>query len=568
MFQNRKAGLRVSEMTKLSREAKHKAIIVIILILTAMTLRIINKVFTLDRTFNIIIDLLRSSIYIGLFSAWGISLRRRIIQVEVRRYFSAISFMMVFWLLIRTVKYQFFTDTHVGRFCWYLYYLPMLFIPVLVLFVALSLDKPENYRLPKWTNYLLGVSGILFLLVITNDFHQLAFKFYNGILFYENSNYAYKIVYFISMGWMAICALTAFIVMILKSRVSKGQKRIYLPSIPLFLQAIYVILYVSVHDFIRIVLGDMTVTNCLLVAASIEGCIICGLIQSNTRYSDLFRLSGIGAKIVDENYELILSSKDTTPISKEIMSQTETAPVILDGNIRISGAPIRGGHVLWTDDVSELIAVLDELEEKQEELKKAHSILYENYKTEQQIRQLVEKNRLYDKLHRQTVAQITLLGNLLTQFEEAENEKERKTVLQEMIVVGVYLKRRSNLIFISEQSQMLHPREISLCFDETIENLELSGITCGYYMGLTKELPVTIAMALYDFYERIIEATYDSLNSILIRIYENDTHISISIDVSCDCDLSYLQSETISVISNGNREYSILMRILKEGEAK
>ena len=32
------------------------------------------------------------------------------------------------------------------------------------------------------------------------------------------------------------------------------------------------------------------------------------------------------------------------------MRQTEAGPVRLDGGLRLSGAPVRGGHVLWTED--------------------------------------------------------------------------------------------------------------------------------------------------------------------------------------------------------------------------
>ena len=37
----------------------------------------------------------------------------------------------------------------VDSYLWYGYYFPMLFIPLLCVLVALSLGKPENYRLPK-----------------------------------------------------------------------------------------------------------------------------------------------------------------------------------------------------------------------------------------------------------------------------------------------------------------------------------------------------------------------------------------------------------------------------------
>lgn len=48
--------------------------------------------------------LLRSFIYIGLMACWGVSVRQRIVQTQVRRYLTALSLLCVFWLSIRTVK--------------------------------------------------------------------------------------------------------------------------------------------------------------------------------------------------------------------------------------------------------------------------------------------------------------------------------------------------------------------------------------------------------------------------------------------------------------------------------
>lgn len=552
-------------MTKINKRTKHIAVATSLLILLAMTLRITTWVIPVAPTVGLITGFLRSSIYIGLFAVWGISVRQRIIQTQVRRYLTAVSILMVFWVLVRTVKYQFFTDTHLGRYCWYLYYLPMLFIPLLLLFVALSLGKPENFRLPKWANYLLCVSATLLLLVLTNDFHQLAFKFPNGLIFFNNSDYSHELIYFLSIGWMALCAVTAFIFMVAKSHVPGSKKRILLPCIPLITIIVYITLYLLAFDCIALIAGDMTVVSCLLTSAALESCIQCGLIQSNTHYKELFRLSGVRAQLADNNYNILFSSADTEPLSKEIMQKTETAPVFIDSNIRLSGAPIRGGHVMWFDDVSELSAALEELAEKREDLKEENSLLRENYKTEQRIHQLAEKNRLYDEIHRQTAQQITLLGNLISQFEKAQDEAQRKRLLQKMAVVGVYLKRRSNLIFISEQSQRLHTTELSLCFAETMDNLKLSGVDCGCYIAFEHELPAKTAMAFYDFYERVIEASYNGLRSILIRIFENGDCTAISLDVSCEADLSSLQSESVSVSYDKDEGYSLVLRVPKGG---
>lgn len=113
---------------------------------------------------------LRSAIYIFLFSAWGVSLSVRIVQTHTRRYLLSISALMVLWLLLRSIKYAAPLES-VCRYLWYGYYLPLLFIPMFSLLVALSLGRSEDCRLPHWTRALYVAASILFLLVLTNDAH-------------------------------------------------------------------------------------------------------------------------------------------------------------------------------------------------------------------------------------------------------------------------------------------------------------------------------------------------------------------------------------------------------------
>ena len=51
---------------------------------------------------------------------------------------------------------------------------------------------------------------------------------------------------------------------------------------------------------IKTIAGDMTAVCCLLMAAIYQGCILCGLIQTNNRYFELFQTSGgLDAEITD-----------------------------------------------------------------------------------------------------------------------------------------------------------------------------------------------------------------------------------------------------------------------------
>lgn len=56
-----------------------------------------------DAPLNWVFKILRASIYIGLFIAWGVSIHRRIVQPQVSRYLIAISALMVFWITYKRV---------------------------------------------------------------------------------------------------------------------------------------------------------------------------------------------------------------------------------------------------------------------------------------------------------------------------------------------------------------------------------------------------------------------------------------------------------------------------------
>ena len=95
----------------------------------------------------------------------------RIVQTQVRRYLLAISVLMVLWILLRSIKFS-IDNMDAERWLWYFYYFPMLLIPMLSVFVSLSLGKGEDFQLPRWTKLLYFPTLLLLLLVLTNDLHQ------------------------------------------------------------------------------------------------------------------------------------------------------------------------------------------------------------------------------------------------------------------------------------------------------------------------------------------------------------------------------------------------------------
>ena len=517
----------------------------------------------LDQFFTI----LRAAIYIGLFVAWGISVRSRIIQPQVRRYLTAVSALMIFWMTVRSIRYSLEEALWVMRHLWYLYYLPMLFIPLLAVFIALSLGKPESFRLPKWTVLLYIPTAALLLLVLTNDLHQPVFRFPEDAVVWMDE-YRYGIVYFPVVGWMVLCALTALVIMLVKCRVPNSRKVLVLPFVPVVLSVIYGALYIFQLPWLRLIAGDVTVVFCLLIAATLESCIQCGLIQSNTHYNDLLLSCTLRVQLTDLEYQLLISSRSAEPIPLQIMRQTETGPVRLDGGLRLSGAPVRGGHVLWTEDVSELLEVLEELQDVKDSLEDNNALLRAEYTLKAREAHIAEQDRLYNIIQRETAPRIKLLAELTDAFETMGDEAQRKQILGKMAVIGAYLKRRSNLIFLADKTPLFQEKELHLTFGESMDNLELCGITCGLLSELERPVEARQLMKMYDLFEEIVERSIDTMSTITVWIGPADGALRITINTDSAADLSPLGSDSVSALRDEDGEWQLCMVLRAGGESE
>ena len=251
----------------------------------------------------------------------------------------------------------------------------MLFIPLLSVFVAMSLGKPENFLLPKWTSLLCIPTALFLVLVLTNDFHQLVFTFPAGEVWSDKNN-GYPLGYYIVIGWEIICALAAFFIMLFKCRLSQRKK--YLPFLLLACSIVYAFIYSSGVEWMQLIGGDITAAQCLMFAGILESCIQCGLIQTNTGYGALFEVGTIGAQIIDTEYHVCYASSNAPVLTKGVMQAVENGTIKLNKDTLLKSSRIDGGYVLWQEDITDITALLERLEENRE------TIAESNY-LEQQI---------------------------------------------------------------------------------------------------------------------------------------------------------------------------------------
>lgn len=413
--------------------------------------------------------ILRSLLYLSLFAGWGISLYNRTVHPQVRRLLLNVDLLMLFWILVRTLRFQLNTPPGMDRMLGYLYYAPMLGIPVLCVQLVLTVDRSERDRLSAWARMLWLPSAVLLELVLTNDLHQQVFRLQQP----WNENYQYGWLFGLVVGWIVICILLAFGIIAHKSRNPRILRRLPLPAIPMVLLGVYAVLYGFHFPLIRQFLGDMTIVHCLMTAASLEGGLRCGLIQSNTGYEELLRVTSLAVQLVDRQGNVYCCSENGRMVDRRELQAAMHGTVQLDEHTLLRSAPVQGGYVMWQTDITELVENMERLKENSTELAERNYLEQQNYEVERKINALREKNRLYDLLQRQLAPQIIRMDQLLTRYRAAP-EEEKRQLLGQVAVLGAYLKRGANLMFLAQQHRYVPSAELRYALEESISSLELA----------------------------------------------------------------------------------------------
>lgn len=422
--------------------------------------------------------ILRSLLYLSLFAGWGISLYNRTVHPQVRRLLLNVDLLMLFWILVRTLRFQLNTSPGMDRMLWYLYYAPMLGIPVLCVQLVLTVDRSERYRLSAWARMLWLPSAVLLELVLTNDLHRQVFRLQQP----WNENYQYGWLFGLVVGWIVICILLAFGIIAHKSRNPRILRRLPLPAIPMVLLGGYAVLY-SLHiPLIKQFLGDMTIVHCLMTAASLEGGLRCGLIQSNTGYVELLRVTSLAVQLVDRQGNVYCCSENGRMVDRRELQAAMHGTVQLDEHT------------------------------------------------------LREKNRLYDLLQRQLAPQIIRMDQLLTRYRAAP-EADKRQLLGQVAVLGAYLKRGANLMFLAQQHRYVPSAELRYALEESISSLELAGVECAMEVTYGVRLPAEAAAACYSRFESVVEGALGQLDALFVRAIWKDQRLNLYLSVETGADL-------------------------------
>lgn len=481
--------------------------------------------------------------------------------------------LIVFWIFVRSLRFMIFTVPPAPRYLWYMYYLPLLALPTSALMVALSIGKSDDYRLPQHVVMLWTIPALLFLLVMTNDLHQFVFKFPAEQSFMEwNNDYSYGYGFVLVTAWELISSVTAFAMLLKKCRLPWNRRLAWLPAIPLALSFLYLGMYGFDFKWFFLFFGDMTVVQSLLCAATLEGCIQFGLIQSNSHYGELFEaVNGCSAQITDRDFKVKFLATDAESFSEERIRAAEKAPLRLDDGKVLHTMPVSGGYAVWTEDNAELIALAEELGDLQEELKDRNELLRYEYEREKVRKEIEEQNRLYDLLQSVTQKQIDGIAALVKEYQQSgdKGSESARRILAKIAVLCSFIKRRKHLALSNYKDYRIPAEELRSAFRESMQTLELLDVSHSFCFAETELLDGSEATALYDFFEDVIEAALDSLRSVNVRISRIGGRRRIAVTLECEAELSALARDYPGAeLDNDEGEWTCLLTLGTGGEGR
>lgn len=474
---------------------------------------------------------LMSYILIGLFIAWGFSFFRRVVQAQARNYLVGIAMMIILWLSLRTLKCYVVPDPDISRQLWYMFYLPVIFIPLQGLLLCNTLNKPPQYKTPAGLQMLYIPAVLLSVFVLTNDIHQCMFGFPEDAEVWSDLDFRYEWGSHVVTVWSFGFGLLTIIALVKNCRLPNVRLRGMMPTLPVVVALIYDIAYMVRVDWIVTDMNDFTIVLCLCIGASYEICMQLGLIQTNIRHMDLFRASeGLSAQITDADYNIKYISKNAEPLERERMIAAEGASILMPDGLRLTNITVGGGHFIWTEDLSELIDLNRKLESQQEELKERNALLAYEYEQEAQHKTVAEQNRLFDLLQSRTQRQMDRIDRLTREYEETSDPGARRAILSRIVVLGSYIKRRKDFILTVDTATQIPEGRLSSAFAESFYALGQMNVKGGYMVRTEREeLPGETAIIAYDFFEDVTELLMDTLRYISVRVSEVKGALRVSI---------------------------------------
>ena len=448
------------------------------------------------------------------FTMWTIRLYYKLYDNKTRRYILFIGILIVFWMLIRIIR-GVTIDINIEKICWYLYYLPLIFIPTLFYVCSNSLLSKMN-KTRKIFIYL--ISSILLILVLTNDFHELVFKFNNGIYFHNDYNH--YVGYYLIFIWIFYLFGGGMIKLAINRLKIKKDLKVFLPLIVLLLGLIYTYLYILDVPHIRET--NMSIVNSVLICLGIELAFYLDLIPNNKKYIQKFFNSNLDMAIIS----LDGKTKYTTCSFKVIpnfilddIKNNKVKQIYQKKNIVYDIKENKDSYVILRKDLTNIFKLKEEMLKQQKELLKQQESMKLEEKTKRELYEIkIRKdtiNRVEKKLEEKRLEAKKIL--MKDDIKREDLEKVKRII--------IYSKKKSMLIISEMNNEIYNEESIKILLNELIVGMSSLNIEGLVVVKNKMNIKGRIMSYLYDIVYELIENSKN--NAVMLYVFSDNNMVNL-----------------------------------------
>ena len=463
-------------------------------------------------------------VYLSAIVVWMITLRYRIFDEKCRRELMTMCLFMLLFFFCRYPKYYFFTraeEANVLRMLWYLYYLSTSMISLSSFRTAMSMDFGDSLKTEKMLNIFYTVYILLLSGILTNDFHQLAFSFPQGLAEFEI--YRHGPLWYVYIVFEYSFLLSTFIIMVRKSRQSVSVKEIVsmlvLPLLCLLFILIKMLLPSDFNFFI-----NYPELYCLMYITFWEGAIQTGMMQSNSGYITFFNNSQLNAQLIDSEGNVQLLSQGAVSLHKDQLSLIQ-----LDESTLLKHNAVKGGYIYWTDDISGINRMNTEIEEATAALEAERDLLAaENALKEEKIK-LEEKKNIYSFINERTDIQMTKIRTMIETADRSPDLFDQCYCRASFMLV--YVKRCSNMILKIYAGELIDENDLSYSLRESLDYLSRCSVSVYFHMSSGMSIESEKIFELYRLFESYAEQALPGLSGMIVNIdCEKDIRMRLTLE--------------------------------------
>ncbi len=403
-------------------------------------------------------------IFLVLFTFWIMRLYYKLYDNRTKFYVFIIGILIVFWMVIRITKGLVYSDG-MARFCWYLYYVPLIFAPSYFYMCVCSLT---NNLSSKNKIYIYSISSLLLFLVISNDFHQLVFRFPDGLSNYNN--YKHFIGYYVICVYIFYYFGKGMVLIAINQFKFKKCFKAFLPLFLLVLGLLYTIFYVIGISFFRG--SNLSVILSVLICLGIELIFYLGLIPNNSKYKKAFIDSSLDMLIISLEGDSIYKTKTFNKVPKYIITDIKSNSVkdsYRENDMIYNVVFNKDSYVVMKRDIVEFNRLKRKIKKKRTRLLEINSKLKSENELKKELEEIKLRKEIVLKLEDSMYEKKSEALSILDKDSVSRNDLEYVKALIS------YCKRKSSLIISELNCETYSSLEVKMLITELFTDFNIFG---------------------------------------------------------------------------------------------